>query len=249
MNAVTDVLKKTIVELQSLPSLTSFSLAGGTNLALRYNHRKSVDIDLFSSKILGFKGFDEIQREVSAYYGKAAQSFSTPCDISDQFVFMRFYIFKEGLAIKIELLQNMKNLYPIEIIDNVRLVSVIDIGIFKLISASNRNAKKDFYDLDYITEQISLIDLFNELKRKELAFNQTEDKTIFDLDGDVSCTRNPALLLSFDNFALNIKNRPKHSHDLIDIAEDGKSWASAKSTWRKKVRQLFTYLNLDFPNY
>lgn len=247
MSAVSDVLKDTIVELQALPSLSSFSLAGGTNLALRYNHRKSVDIDLFSSQIIGIKGFEKIEKEVSEYYGKSVQSFSTPCDINDQFVFMRFYIFKDGMAIKIELLQNMKNLYPIEVLDNIRLVSVKDIGIFKLISASNRNAKKDIYDLDYITEHISLIDLFNELKRKELQFNKPEDRTIFDLDDEVSCIKDPSLLLRFDRLDLTAKNRPTHSHDLIDIVENGKSWASAKSAWRKKVRKLFTLLAMDFP--
>ena len=247
MSAVSNVLKNTIVELQALQSLSSFSLAGGTNLALRYNHRKSVDIDLFSSRIIGIKGFEKIQKEVSAHYGKSVQSFSTPCDINDQFVFMRFYIFKEGIAIKTELLQNMKNLYPIEVHDNIRLVSIIDLGIFKLISASNRNAKKDIYDLDYITEHLSLIDLFNELKRKELQFNKPEDRTIFDLDDNISCTKDSSLLLRFDRLDLTAKNRPTHSHDVIDIVEGGKSWASAKSTWRKKVRELFAYLALDFP--
>ena len=247
MSAVSNVLKNTIVELQALQSLSSFSLAGGTNLALRYNHRQSVDIDFFSNQIVGIRGFEEIQKEVSARYGKSVQSFSTPCDINDQFVFMRFYIFKEGIAIKIELLQNMKNLYPIDVTDNIRLLSVMDIGIFKLISASNRNAKKDIYDLDYITDQVSLTDLFNELKRKELKFNQAEDRNIFDLDGDVSCTTDPSLLLSFDNRIMSAQDRPTHSHDLIDIAENGKSWLSAKASWRKKVRELFAYLAIDFP--
>ncbi len=35
-------------KLMAMPSLGSFSIVGGTALALRYGHRQSVDLDLFS---------------------------------------------------------------------------------------------------------------------------------------------------------------------------------------------------------
>ncbi|SFF77588.1 Nucleotidyl transferase AbiEii toxin, Type IV TA system [Salegentibacter agarivorans] len=57
MKAVSPVLYQSIKELQSLKSLQSFALAGGTNLAVRYDHRESIDIDLFCTEIIGFKGF------------------------------------------------------------------------------------------------------------------------------------------------------------------------------------------------
>lgn len=47
MSAVSADLLEIIIELQSLPSLQHSFLGGGTNLAIRYNHRESVDIDLF----------------------------------------------------------------------------------------------------------------------------------------------------------------------------------------------------------
>lgn len=37
-------------QLMALAELSSFSLVGGTNLALRLGHRISVDIDLFTTK-------------------------------------------------------------------------------------------------------------------------------------------------------------------------------------------------------
>lgn len=43
--AVSPTLLKTIEELQSLESLKNFALAGGTNLALRCNHRESIGTD------------------------------------------------------------------------------------------------------------------------------------------------------------------------------------------------------------
>lgn len=43
MSAVSPAIIETILQLQSLPSLASFSLAGGTNLTLQYNHRISYE--------------------------------------------------------------------------------------------------------------------------------------------------------------------------------------------------------------
>jgi hypothetical protein len=51
VSSVSEALIKTIRELQELPSLQHFSLGGGTNLALRYHHRQSIDIDLFCPDI------------------------------------------------------------------------------------------------------------------------------------------------------------------------------------------------------
>lgn len=70
--AVSSALIRTIRELQDLKSLKKFALAGGTNLALRYNHRESIDIDLFCPEIIGFVD---------------------PTNINDQFTFLRFYVF------------------------------------------------------------------------------------------------------------------------------------------------------------
>ena len=64
MNAVSSEILKTILELQSLPSLSEFALGGGTNLAMQYNHRVSDDIDLFCPDIIGRRGFNKIKDEV-----------------------------------------------------------------------------------------------------------------------------------------------------------------------------------------
>lgn len=64
MATVTIVLLQTIKELQSLPSLQQFALAGGTNLAFRFNHRESQDVDLFCTEIVSFKHFEAIETEM-----------------------------------------------------------------------------------------------------------------------------------------------------------------------------------------
>ena len=50
---VSEVLFKSIQELTSLNELGDFSLGGGTNLAIKYNHRESTDIDLFFPRYSG----------------------------------------------------------------------------------------------------------------------------------------------------------------------------------------------------
>jgi Nucleotidyl transferase AbiEii toxin, Type IV TA system len=247
MSAVSNTLKQTIKELQTLSSLSNFALAGGTNLALRYNHRISEDIDLFCNIIIGSKGYAKIEKEVKDFYGDKVQQFIYPCKINDQFTFLRFFIHKPNLTIKIELLQNMKTLYDVEITDDIRLIAKKDIGLFKLVSASSRAGKKDIYDLDYITDDIPIIDLYKELEIKKSKFNNDIDKSIFDLNGDECPTNNPMLLLKFDGNSKVDNSKPFHSNDKINNIEESKTWITARTSWRMKVRKLFRHLNITYP--
>lgn len=56
MRAVTPAIIKAIIELQTLPTVSKFTLGGGTNLALQFNHRISDDIDFFYDGIIGKEG-------------------------------------------------------------------------------------------------------------------------------------------------------------------------------------------------
>lgn len=247
MSAISQAIVKTIIQLQSLPSLASFSLADGTNLALQYNHRISDDIDLFCSEIIGLEGFNKIQEEVKASFGKNARNFDNPCDINDQYSFLRFFIDSEdGTIIKVDVLQNMKHVFEIETINDIRLFSKADIGLYKLVSLSNRSTKKDIYDLDFITDEIKLSTLYESLKDKAEKFNKEDHKTIFDLDENQSVLDNLELLISFDNITASSKF-PTHTHDNIKIFEGSKTWIEARISWRSKVRALYDHLGIDFP--
>ena len=249
--AVSPVLLETIKELQSLSSLSQFALAGGTNLAFRFNHRESQDIDLFCPDIVGIKHFEFIEKEILAYYGKEnITGLQYPFDKeSEQYTYLRFWVTKPcDNIIKVEIIQNMKMTESIEVINNVRLVTTKDIGLFKMISGSSRAAKKDIYDLDFITDKISLENLYESLKKKQETFNKENDKNIFDLDEEESPIDNPLLLLKFDGKVVQNGVKPIHSNDNIKIVEDSKTWTIVKINWRMKVRSLFRYLELDFPS-
>jgi hypothetical protein len=247
MKAVSDRLLTTILQLQQIPALSKSSLGGGTSLAIRYGHRVSYDVDLFFPGIIGKAGYEQIRKEIEAFYGDAVFAIDYPCDVDDQFIFQRFFIRKDDEAIKVEILQNMQTYNEPEIIDGVRLMNIHDIGPLKLMSASNRANHKDIYDLDYITDHIPLNQLIDLLKHRQEIYNQPEHQNIFDQDGEYNPIDHPELLLKFEEPAKGSTSRPGHSNPRIDFIDGGKNWAVARSSWRRKARAYYNSIGKDFP--
>ncbi|UPK68731.1 nucleotidyl transferase AbiEii/AbiGii toxin family protein [Chitinophaga filiformis] len=249
--ALTQELVDTIVELQSLPGLATFALAGGTSLALRFNHRRSVDIDLFSNQVVGKVGLETIISELKEIYEKDLVHFEIiDPEAGDQFYFLRAFIRKsKELIIKVEIIQNIAVLDTFEYYKGIRTLSLRDIGLLKLVSASNRKAKKDIYDLDFITEQIELPDLMMMLEEKQNRYKEAASKSLFDLDREHTPVDNINLLLAFDDVDYTaLPRRPNHSHDLIDILPSGKNWRLARSSWRRKVINLMRLRGMEPPS-
>lgn len=106
-------------------------------------------------------------------------------------------------------------------------------------AASNRFARKDFYDLDVITDYIPLDFLLKGLKEKENQFSEERHKCLFDLDH----TKNPSddifVLLPSDELEFSsTENKHTHSNDRIDILAQGKAWLTAKSSWKRKIKRI-----------
>jgi len=215
-------------------------------LALRFNHRISEDIDLFSTRLIGIDGFEKIELEIKQLYGEKVINIIYPLRENDQFVFLRLFIIKHGTTIKVDIIQNMKALYNFEMIEGVRCYDIKDIGLFKLVSCSNRPAKKDIYDLEYITETESLNELYHLLKHKKDKFTKDKDRNIFDLDNAPDPIDDPHLLLLFDK-RMATKQKLRHTHDNILNTKESKSWQVASIQWRIKVRHLYKSLNIEYP--
>lgn len=237
---MTETLLTLIRELQAVEQLHLFSLAGGTNLAIRFNHRKSIDIDLFTNTIVGTQGWKNIEQSIRNKYGSSVLF----CDIinedlGDQFCFLRALIQKNGEQVKIDMIQNVQRLDAIETVNGMNLFTIRDIGLYKLMAASNRFAKKDIYDLDLITDYIDLTQLLQSLEVKLAAYSAPGYECLFDLDHEKNPLEDITVLLKFDVADKRIAGmRHTHSSDRLDILENGKSWLSAKSSWRRKVRNL-----------
>ena len=238
MKAVSDTLYKLILELQSINSLSDFHLAGGTSLALRFNHRVSYDIDLFTNKLIGIEGFNKVKNDLEIKFEHSLlKCIIVNEELGDQYCFLRSLILKDGRAMKVELLQNMQFLMPVESFEGARILSVTDIGLFKLKSAYNRKANKDFYDLDFLTDIEPLHNLIERLKEKENLYSEEKYKCIFDLEANGSLSDNISELLDFDEINYESEpGKPSHSNDLIDIIEGHKKLLVAKRSFKRKVK-------------
>ncbi len=249
MSAVSADLIEAIKELQKLPSLRTALLGGGTNLAIRYGHRESVDIDLFFPGIIGRDGFEQVKKEVREFFKDDIYGFDYPCEIDDQFMFLRFFVRKGDMSIKVEILQNMQTHLEGENVDDMLLMQETDLCRLKLLAGSNRATQKDIYDLDYLSDRISLSDMMAFLKDHKEQYNADEHRSIFDLDGEESPLDNPGLLLKFDAAAEQSASRPSHSNPRVEIMDGHRNWLVARSSWRRKVRHYFNKIGHEFNNY
>jgi len=120
----------------ALPELTNFSLVGGTALALKFGHRISVDLDLFSSE-----PFDQelVLNALSKEFGS-------------NFLYegrnVKFGIFCYISNIKVDIVHYPHPaIAPIENTQRIRLYSTEDIVAMKVNAILGRGVKKDFYDI------------------------------------------------------------------------------------------------------
>lgn len=137
-------------ELMKLPQLGSFSLVGGTALALRYGHRSSVDLDLFSHEEFDIHELENIlhQKFKEEYIiergHKKVGLFSYVRGIKVDFVYYPF-----------------KLIGPVEHVQSLRMYSSQDIAAMKIQAILGRGKKKDFYDLYELFRHFSLQQIIN----------------------------------------------------------------------------------------
>ncbi len=142
-NAVPPATLELLKAICSIKELESFSLGGGTSLALRMNHRLSVDLDFFTN--VNFKT-DLVFQIITKKFASAELLF-------EQNQTMMFSI----NDVKVDfVLYPFPWLHSFDIIEGTRLLSVEDIIPMKLQAASNRNAKKDYWDIATLLKKISL---------------------------------------------------------------------------------------------
>ena len=132
-----------LIDLQGIDSLQDFSLGGGTALALKFGHRISVDLDLFTKQ-----PFDT-EEVISAIRHKFE-------DVS-VLNMNRNSLSLSIQGVKVDVLSHQYALLePPEIIESVRFLSTQDIAAMKLSAVAQRGSKKDFFDLIELLSHYSL---------------------------------------------------------------------------------------------
>jgi hypothetical protein len=134
-------------------------LVGGTDLALQYGHRKSVDIDLFG--IIDLEKVDTFQ---------LLNEFSKDVQIISKQKHINIYIVN---GVKIDFVNyNYPWLKEPKVIDNICLAAVEDVAAMKLNAIAGRGSKKDFIDIELILKEFSLNQLVDFYKTK---YNQESE--------------------------------------------------------------------------
>ena len=136
-------LFRILSSMLELESLKDFALVGGTNLALRFGHRESVDIDLFNNKEYDKEA---VKREIINHFPQTQilkeSKFSISGNINN---------------IKIDIiLHEYPYLKPIEVYENINFLSVEDLVAMKLNAIAQRGAKKDFWDMALLLDLYSI---------------------------------------------------------------------------------------------
>jgi hypothetical protein len=142
-------------KLMELSALSSFSLVGGTALALRYGHRTSVDIDLF--------GENKFDNEFVINL--------LSCEFGSDFVyrnhFVQFGIFCYIQNIKVDIVHYPHLLIsPVECFDSIRMYSIADIAAMKIQAMLGRGKKKDFWDIYELLQHYPLQQLIDWHRQK-----------------------------------------------------------------------------------
>jgi len=146
-------------QLQQKEYLKGFYLVGGTALALKMGHRKSVDLDLFSNF-----SFDAVQLLEN---------------LSADFSYTLFFSANNTLKGSINQVQVdiLAHRYPLVLepvaIENIKMLSTEDIAAMKLnaISVSGQRVK-DFIDIYFLLETYSIEEMIGFYKQKYVQYNE-----------------------------------------------------------------------------
>ncbi|WP_439473457.1 nucleotidyl transferase AbiEii/AbiGii toxin family protein [Algoriphagus formosus] len=142
-------------ELSSLSFLGDFGLVGGTALSLKFGHRVSIDLDLFSHKKFENESLIEYLKN---HFGPRLEIRTSPPQIG---------IFCFIDQIKVDLVKHPHPLIgPIETIEGIRFFSDQDIMAMKIQAILGRGKKKDFWDIAELLKHYEVADFIKNHQEK-----------------------------------------------------------------------------------
>lgn len=126
-----------------------FYLAGGTGLALQIGHRDSIDFDFFTKNEFDTMSLFEVCLKIFKDFKvqKTQESKNTLSILIDESIKISFMTYSYEL------------LKPLVVSEYFPIASAEDIGCMKLSAITSRSAEKDYVDLYFILQKISLRDL------------------------------------------------------------------------------------------
>jgi hypothetical protein len=147
----TPAMRQVLRFVGTRPFAARFYLAGGTALALRLGHRRSVDLDFFSQH-------DEVTQATRREIVRALIPLDPQVleeadgNLLLQLADLHVGFFSYGYPL----------LAPAERLEGVALASLVDIGLMKLDALAGRGNRKDFYDVYVISQKMPLAELLSQ---------------------------------------------------------------------------------------
>jgi hypothetical protein len=142
-----------LIALGQLPSLSKFYLTGGTALALSYGHRKSDDLDFFSSHRFRPSTLQATLEPEFPFRLRAAEEGTLHCQLNRVNVSFLYYPYPV--------------LGPLMEYHGVAISDPLDIALTKIVAIAQRGSRRDFIDLYWVCrEGLRLSVAFKKLREK-----------------------------------------------------------------------------------
>ena len=152
-NVVTEKTYNVLKTLMSDKYLNDFNLVGGTSLALRIGHRQSVDLDLFTRKDFDTETLKKYLIDNYKFEVKFQEKNTLKGFINDVLIDCIKY--------------DYDNLYDVEEIDGIRMLSIEDVIAMKLVAIYQDGTRiKDFIDIAYLSNSYSLNEMIEFCNKK-----------------------------------------------------------------------------------
>jgi predicted nucleotidyltransferase component of viral defense system len=188
-NTVSPLLKEILIGLMTEPLFSPFRLVGGTALSLQIGHRMSVDIDLFTAAEYGSIDFKEIRSFLENKYPFCLSrnldnvSFGTYFEVG----------YSESDLVKVDLYYTDDFIFEEVNKDSIRMASENEIIAMKLDIVIRNGRKKDFWDLHYYLDKVSIDEMISFYEQRYPYTDCSNIKSQFvnfesaDLDYNPSC--------------------------------------------------------------
>lgn len=183
-----------IKDLSSMPLLTHFYLVGGTALSLQLGHRKSIDLDFFTSQLIDYT---ELESQLPQNYpikivSKNKRFLKTEINkVRSEFIYFAY-------EPKFDLISW----------NGINMITPVEVGLYKLLAILGRSTKKDIVDLYFIDKEVIELEKLFELFLQHFdkgdihLFNQIE---LLFIPEKIESTDIPEMLVHIDfNEALHI---------------------------------------------
>ena len=135
--------------LMSIPELSAFALVGGTALSLRYGHRKSVDLDLFSSAPFDSEALlQALTRHIPSLRHIITNSIGV-------------FVYVDDVKVDLVSYHHHPLIGEVEHCEGIRIVSDKDLVAMKVNAVLRRAVKKDFWDIAELLQRYSIDDFIS----------------------------------------------------------------------------------------